>query len=265
MASVFTTRLAAFSTGTGVAETGAQTVSVPADAVELISMKMWVTATAPAPAESVTGIGKLKGNNFNNPPYEVAAEHGAAHLGAINGPFAAQPRKWEAHAPVTPGTDLDFTYEPMDILVDNGAVSALFKWSNVRTPLPMKKRIFTREIATTTTTNSSITLRDALVITKAYFGVTASTVAADDPGDYSVTFEMTGVAEHSQIQMNTQLIGIEATSGMEISYLEEEELDLHLQPSVTQITPAATLTETTALGTAGQWYFGFEYIPRTVQ
>src|SRR3990167_5328643 len=226
---------------------------------------MWTTATAPAPAESVMGIGKFKGDNWSNPPFEFAAEIGAAHLGAINGPFAAQPRKWKANLPVTPNSTIDFTYEPIDALADNGRCSLLTQWSTVRTGLRGVKRIFSREIATSTTTDSSITIRDALRLTKAYFGVGAATVAADDPGDYSISIELTGVAEQPNIQLNTMLHGIEATSGMEISYLEETSVDLGLQPAVTQITPTVTLTETTALTTAGQWFYGFEYIPRTIQ
>lgn len=238
---------------------------IPADAVELISTQMWVTATAPAPAESVMGIGKLKGDNWNNPPYEFAAEIGAAHLGAIGGPFAQQPRKYPANLPVSPNSTVQFTYEPIDALADNGTVSVKFKWSNVPTGLQGVKRVFSREIGTGTTTDSSVTLRDCAKITKLYFGVGAATVAADDPGDYSITIEMTGILEHPTSQMNTQLIGIEATSGMEISYLEEEAVDLTLQAGVSQITPAVTLTETTALGTAGQWFYGFEYVPRLIQ
>ena len=264
MASVFCTRLAAFASGTGTAETAAQSVSIPADAVELISVQMWSTALAPAVAESVMGIGKLKGDNWSNPPYEIAAEIGSAHLSAIGGPFASQPRKWPANLPVTPNSTVDFTYEPIDALADNGRASVKFKWSNVRTGQAGVKRIFSREVPTSTTTDSSVTIRDAASITKTYFGVGASTVAADDPGDYSITIELVGVMEHPTTQMNTQLIGIEATSGMEISYLEEETVDLTLQPSVSQITPAVTLTETTALGTAGQWFYGFEYVPRSI-
>lgn len=265
MASVFTTRLAAFATGTGTAETAAQNVTVPADSRELISLQMWVTALAPAPAESVMGIGKLKGDNWVNPPYEIAAEIGSAHLGAIGGPWFAQPRKWPANLPVSPNSTIQFTYEPIDALADNGQVSVKFKWSNVRTGAQGVKRVFSREVPTSTTTDSSVTLRDCLSITKLYFGVGASTVAADDPGDYSITIEMTGISEHPTSQMNTQLSGIEATSGLEISYLEEETVDLTLLPDVSQITPVVTLTETSALGTAGQWFYGFEYIPRSVQ
>ena len=210
------------------------------------------------------GIGKLKGDNWSNPPYEVAAEIGSAHLGAIGGPFAPQPRKWPANLPVTPNARIDFTYEPIDALADDGWVSAKFKWSNVKTSQQGLKRVFSREVPTSTTTDSSVTIRDAASITKTYFGVGAATVAADDPGDYSITIEMTGIMEHPTTQMNTQLIGIEATSGLEISYLEEETVDLTLQPQVSQITPAVTLTETTALGTAGQWFYGFEYVPRSI-
>jgi hypothetical protein len=122
-----------------------------------------------------------------------------------------------------------------------------------------------REVPTTTTISTAVTLNDALKITKGYFGVGAATVAADDPGNYSVTFEGSGLAIQQTFQMATTLIGIEATSGMEISYLEETPQDIDVLPDVSQFTFTATLTETTALGTAGQWMYGFEYLPRTIQ
>ena len=261
----WSTRLAAFSTGTGTAQTAAQAVSVPANAVELIAVKMGVAATAPAPAESVMGVGKLKGDNWQNNPYEIAAEVGSAHLGAIGGDFAAQSRWWKANLPVAPNSSVDFTYEPVDALADNGTCQPEFRWSNVKTGLQPVKRIFSREVATSTITSTTVSLFDALSLTKGYFAVGAATVAADDPGNYSVTMESSGLQSQQTFQMATTLHGIEATSGMEISYLEETPLDISVLSNVAQITFTATLTETTALGTAGQWMYGVEYIPKNIQ
>ena len=261
----WSTRLAAFATGTGTAETAEQSIVVPANAVELLAMRMEVTALAPAPAESVMGVGKLKGNNWQNNPYEIAAEVGAAHLGAIGGPWAREPRWWPAHLPVSPNSTIAFTYEPVDALADNGQCGVEFRWSNGRTGIPGVKRLFSREIATSTTTNTLASINDARGITKGFFAVGAATVAADDPGDYSITLESSGLKDQQTFQIATQLIGIEATSGMEYSYLMETPQDIELLPGVAQISFAATLSETTALGTAGQWMYGIEYIPRSIQ
>ena len=261
----WSTRLAAFATGAGTAETAAQAVSVPANAVELVAVKMAVAAGAPAPAESVMGVGKLKGDNWQNNPYEIAAEIGSAHLGAIGGDWAAQPRWWKANLPVSPNSSIDFTYEPVDALADNGTCQPDFRWSNVRTGAQGVKRIFSREVATSTTVSTTVTLNDALSLTKGYFAVGAATVAADDPGNYSVTMESSGLQGQQTFQMGTTLHGIEATSGQEISYLEETPIDIGILKDVAQITFTATLTETTALGTAGQWMYGVEYVPKTIQ
>jgi hypothetical protein len=138
----WSTRLAAFATGTGTAVTAVQNVTVPANAVELIAARMSVTAVAPAAAESVMGVGKLTGDNWQNNPWEMAAEIGAAHLGLINGPIAAKPRWWSANLPVTPNAIIGFTYEPVDALADDGTCQPEFRWSNVRTGIQGVKRIF---------------------------------------------------------------------------------------------------------------------------
>jgi len=259
------TRLAAFATGTGTAETAEQSVVVPANAVELIALRMAATSTLPSVAESVMGVGKLKGNNWQNNPYEIAAEIGAATLSAINGPFAQQPRWWKANLPVSPNSTLSFTYEPVDALAGDGQCQVEFRWSDVRTGIQGVKRLFSREIATSTTTNTLTAINDAVKITRAYFAVGAATVAADDPGQYSLTLESSGLAKQQTMQVATTLIGIEATSGMEISYLMDTPVDIDLLPNVAQLSFSATLTETAALGTAGQWMYGVEYIPRNIQ
>lgn len=261
---IFTTRKVAFATGTGTNETAEQDVPVPANAVELIATQGDVHVTQGDPAESIIGVFRLKGDNWQNNPYEWFSEIGSAKLGAIDQvAYDGEPRWWKANLPVKSNSTIKLTYEPLDALANNGMASAKFRWSSTRTGLPPTKRKCSREVATSTLTDASITLTDLGVVTALIFGVTATTVAADDPGDYSLSVECSALAEQQTIQSSTVIHSIEATTGIAKTALRYDPQDIPAKSA--NATFNATLTETTALGTAGTWFYAIEYIPTTVQ
>ena len=265
---VFSTHMTGISTGTGVNETSPTSVNVPANAVELVSMHIDVTSTQANPAESIIGIGKLTGDNWLNNPYEVAVEIGSSKLGAVSqsGYYTnSSLRPWKANLPVTKNSTISFTYQPMDALANNGLCQATFRWSTEPSGLPPRKRKFTRAISTDTTSNSDITLTDLKSVTEVIFGVTATTVSADDPGNYSLSLESSSLKEQQTVQAGTIISSIEATSGIGLTSLTREPQSILTLPGTSQATFSANLTATSGLSTAGIWFYGIEYIPSRVQ
>ena len=259
---VWSTKLSAFATGTGTAETAEQTVPTPANAVELVGVRQIVDATQGVPAESIIGVGKIKGDNWQDNPYEWFSEISSAKLGAIDQVACYfEPRWWPANIPVIPNADIAYTYEPLDAQAANGKVAVQFLWSDVPSGIPRVHRKCSREIATTTTTNSEITLTDLGRLTNFYWGVSTAAVTADDPGDYSVSITSSALNKQQTFESITYIQTIEATTGVGVTTLMQNPLDISAKQGTTTATFAATLTETTALTAAGQWFYALEYVP----
>tara|TARA_R100000306_G_C4361347_1_gene135419 strand:- start:84 stop:881 length:798 start_codon:yes stop_codon:yes gene_type:complete len=252
-----------FATGTGTSSTAVQDIQVPSNAVELVSISGHVHNTAPAPAESMTGIFTISGKDWQQGDYEFFSEIGGSHLGAINGtPYYAQPRYWPAYQPVRPNSVLGLTYEAMDALAGNGQCMITCKWSDTPTGNARINRKATRETATSTSTGSSLTLAGATNITAFTVAVSTTTVGADDPSNGKIQVNSGNLLGNQTLELAYNLHGIEATSGQQICNLQHADVSIPVNPAMTNsVTFSSTLTELTALGTAGQWAYSISYNP----
>ena len=252
-----------FATGTATAATATQDIQVPSNAVELVSIQGHVHNTAPAAAESMTGVFSITGKDWQAGDYEFFSEIGGSHLGAINGtPYFTQPKFWPAYQPVRPNSILGLIYEPLDALAGNGQAMITCKWSDTPTGNTRINRKATRETATSTSTGSSLTLAGATNITGFTAAVSSSTVAADDPSNGKIQVNSGNLLGNQTLELAYNMHGIEATSGQEISVLQNVDVSIPVNPAMTNsVTFQSTLTELTALGSAGQWSYSISYNP----
>jgi len=250
-----------FATGTGTDATALQTLTVPSNAHYLVSIKAEVHSTAPAPAESLTGIVSLTGLDWQNSDYQFFTEIGGSHLGAINGnPYYQSARFWKAYQPVTPNSQIGVTYEPLDAEAGNGFVQILAKWSDTDLGKAPVNRKATTETSTSTSTIPSLTLSGCQRITELTFAVSSSTISGDDPASYILEVNSGNLVGQQTIQAIANLHGIEATSGQEVTYLNQNEVSIDVNRSMTNsVTFNGTVTESVALGTAGQYAYSIGY------
>lgn len=255
--------LASTSTGTGTDPTTAVTLKIPGTARELVSIRVNVHSTAPAPAESVTGVCSLTGKDWNNGDYEFFSEIGGSHLGAINGnPYAIAPRWWPCHQPVVPNGEIGLVWEGLDALAGNGSFKVSCKWSNQPTGLPRTNRKATRETPTSTSAGPALTLSGALKITEFTTAVSTSTVAADDPSSGSISITASNLMGQQTNELDYNIMGIEATSGIAWTTLNHADLDIDVNPGETNsVQFTSVLSEDVSLSTAGQWAYSVGYWP----
>ena len=255
--------LGSTATGTGVDETTAVDLVIPGTAVELVSIRVHAHSTAPAPAESLIGVTKLSGKDWNQGDFQFFSEIGGSHLGAINGnPYYQEPTWWHAFQPVVPGGNIGLSWEGLDALAGNGAFRVDCKWSDVRTGRAPINRKCTRETATSTSTAAGLTLSGASRITQYVLAVFSSTVAADDPSSGSLSINSGNLLGQQTMSLGYNLHGIEATSGQEVTSLQKADVDILVNPQKSNsVTFSGTLTEDVALGTAGGYAYQIAYHP----
>lgn len=260
MVAVFpTVPMTSTATGAGTAESAEVAITVPSRAVEIVATRGHVHATQGDPAESVFGVFKLKGQDFKYNPYEWFSEIGSAKLGAVDqSGYALEPKWWEAHLPVDPGSTIAVTYEPLDALANNGQFLAEILWSTARTGLPIRQRLCSRETASSTATGPTLTITGAARIVDFTVGNTASTVAADDPSNGRLTVVSSAFDEAQQMSLAFNIHTIEATSGVAQTCLFRREVDIPVSGDPAVIT--SSITVDTALTTASAYAYSIGYL-----
>ena len=259
--SIFPSRArTSWATGTGTAETAVQAVEIPSNVVEIVAVRGHVQATQGDPAESLIGVFKLTGDNFKNRPFEWFSEIGSAKLGAIDEVgYEREPRWWDCHLPVSGGTPIEVTYEPVDALANDGRASIDLKFSTERTGIPPRLRKCTRETATSPTTGEALSLTKVGSVVDFAWGLSTATVAADDPTAASIVVTCESLIGQQDISLNTMVHTIEATSGRALTSLQYVEIHMPSSNPTSRFT--AALTSDTALTNAGQWFYSIGYIP----
>ena len=253
-----------FSSGTGTSETSTVSVQIPSNARSLVAVRGHASSVQGNPAEAIAGVFKITdggGGAFNSSPFEWFAELGNPKLGSVDQVGSPlEPRYWKANLPVIGSGTMNLSYEPLDVLANNGTVSADFVWSTEPTQgINSRKRICSRETATSSTTGESLQIQDMAVLTDITFLVTASTVGADDSGAYSLAVTSSSLNDQQTVSMNGMVHVIEGTSGVAQSVLQQRQISINASSPVARFT--STLSEHVALGTAGMWAYSIGYIP----
>ena len=262
---IFTSRArTSWATGAGTAETAEQAVEIPSNVKEIIAVRGHVVATNGDPAESIIGVFRFVGDNFKNRPYEWFSEIGSGKVGAIDEVgYEREPRWWDCHLPVSAGSPIGVTYEPIDALANNGRASIDLKFSTQRTGMTPRLRKCTRETATSTTTGEALSLTKVGSVVDFCWGESTSTVAADDPVAASIVVTCESLIGQQDISLNTTIHTIEATSGVAKTSLQYAEIDMPSSNPTARFT--AQLTQDVDLGTAGQWFYSIGYIPTSIE
>jgi len=259
-----TSPVAPFATGTGVAESGQQTFTVPSGVVEMVAIRGHVTAEAPAPAEGMCGVFKVTGTDWKHTPYEFFSEIGGSNLGAIDGnAYAIEPRWWPARLPVKAGATIAVTIEMLDAMAGNAEALVDILWSTTRTGLPPVQRLCSRETASTSATGASITVTNASrLVDYTYAYVPGGVLVADEEVTSRLTVTSGALSEQQTMSLGNVVHGIEATSGQSWTTLMKADVDIPVRddPAVFN----ASIAVTSASGNADAYAYSIGYIPKNL-
>jgi len=251
-------------TGAGVAEIAGVSKTIPNRAVELVAVRASYNRTKPAPAELMEGV-VILGGQLNHAPSEFLTEIGCSKVGAVDQQSPWQKPAWQPmRVSVTPSGTLDVAFEPFDVVTDGAELKVDFRWSDTPSPatLPSILRKCSRETSTATTSGAIVALENAQTIIRMVAGVGNTTVTADDPFDGKIALNSGAFNDQQTIELGAAVYSIEATSGVGVSFLEESPQSINIKDGINLVNVQSTLTEETALATAGLWFWQLDFIPR---
>jgi hypothetical protein len=262
---IFYAKVGDAATGTGTARTSINSsFNVPSKAREWVGDWSFVTAEAPAPAESIIGVWDLTGTDFNHRPMEHPSQVGGAHLGNINGIATDAMAYWSKHIPLVGTESIDVGYEPCDAQAGNGQAGMIVAFDTVRSGRNTIYGLSTREKATGTAagqvTADNLDVKNALQNVEVFAAVTGAAVTADEQTVGSIEMRSTAWDPIQSINFFMEPgHAIEATSGQSVTH-GPIRLPYDAVYTSRSATVEATYNLETALTAAGQFIHGIRYI-----
>jgi len=120
---------------------------VPAKARELIGVKPWIMAEAPAADDSLLAVWDILGTDFRYQPTEGFFPVGGGMLGALNAIETTPMETWKLHIPLNGNETLNIGVEPLSAVAPNGQCGMTMIYSTKRTGRDTIYGLMSREIA----------------------------------------------------------------------------------------------------------------------
>lgn len=120
---------------------------VPKQARELVGVRPFMQAEAPAANDSIFAVWDIIGRDFRFQPCEGFMPVGSGKLGAIDEMPTTPMETWFIHAPLNGNEELNIGVEPLSAMAVNGQAGFTMIYSTERTGKPTIYGLCTREIA----------------------------------------------------------------------------------------------------------------------
>lgn len=120
---------------------------VPAKARELVGVRPFMQAEAPAANDSVLAVWDILGRDFRYQPCEGFMPVGSGKLGAIDEMPTTPMETWFTHIPLKGNETLNIGVEPLSAMAVNGQAGFTMIYSTKRTGRPTIYGLMSREIA----------------------------------------------------------------------------------------------------------------------
>lgn len=120
---------------------------VPAKARELVGVRPFYMAEAPAADDSLLAVWDILGRDFRYQPCEGFMPHGGGMLGAISAIETTPMETWFTHIPLKGNETLDIGIEPLSAVAPDGQAGLTMIYSTKPTGKPTIYGLMSREIA----------------------------------------------------------------------------------------------------------------------